>query len=459
MPILYVHGVNVRSRAGFRSFEPLARRYLAPVISDDSESVVIDDVFWGELAFSPAFGGISRPRSKIFGMGVQESRKRDARIAHHGALSKGFEAALAAKLPQFEDDATQETSTSSQLGSSGSSDTDASSWAKESTALQDLGDDALSDVLSILVRPPTIDEEAFQILEADNRTLELEAQLEKLEEAKAQEAALAIAADMLVQNGEARGILQSSENDEAKLDELLSRIATLAADDSKLAAQGFLDWVQRTRDRILEGARRYDNLKGYLISAVLVEARAPIHNVVSRFLGDVFVYLNERGEKDAPGAIPRLLLEKLEEMHAVKEKTGEPLVVVTHSMGGQLMYDAVSHYLPKTAELAHIQVDLWCAAASQVGFFEEGKLFHASTPEFSLGKPVPFPENNLGAWWNVWDPNDVLSFTANNIFQGVDDESYSSGSSLIAAHGAYLETPSFHRKLAEKARTAIARTG
>ena len=37
MPILYVHGVNVRSRDGFRAIEGYPRRYLAPVIDGDSD--------------------------------------------------------------------------------------------------------------------------------------------------------------------------------------------------------------------------------------------------------------------------------------------------------------------------------------------------------------------------------------------------------------------------------------
>jgi hypothetical protein len=57
-------------------------------------------------------------------------------------------------------------------------------------------------------------------------------------------------------------------------------------------------------------------------------------------------------------------------------------------------------------------------------------------------------------WWNVWDHNDVLSFTAKDICAGADDEPYSSGKSLVSAHGGYLERASFFRELGKKIRVA-----
>jgi hypothetical protein len=110
----------------------------------------------------------------------------------------------------------------------------------------------------------------------------------------------------------------------------------------------------------------------------------------------------------------------------------------------------VSSLLPNDPDRSHVKVDFWCATASQVGFFEEAKLFLASEPRYRTGRPVPFPQRNLGVWWNVWDHNDFISFSAADIFQGVDDEAYDSGMSLLAAHGGYLKRPGFYRRCAEK---------
>ena len=92
-----------------------------------------------------------------------------------------------------------------------------------------------------------------------------------------------------------------------------------------------------------------------------------------------------------------------------------------------------------------------------MGFFEEAKLFLASDPAHRTGHPVPFPRAHLGHWWNVWDPNDFLSFTVKDIVADVDDASYSSGMSLATAHGGYLDRPSFYRRLADKLQAAAAK--
>src|SRR6516164_10254868 len=70
MPILYVHGVNTRSREGFLALDGYLRRYIAPAISSRPQTVLIDDVFWGDVGVHFAWGGASRPQSRILGMGA-----------------------------------------------------------------------------------------------------------------------------------------------------------------------------------------------------------------------------------------------------------------------------------------------------------------------------------------------------------------------------------------------------
>jgi hypothetical protein len=86
----------------------------------------------------------------------------------------------------------------------------------------------------------------------------------------------------------------------------------------------------------------------------------------------------------------------------------------------------------------------------------------ASSTEFSktTGKPTPLARANLGCWWNVWDRNDIISFTTRGIFaDGIDDEEYWSGMSLSAAHGGYLERPSFYRRFSGKLKAAFSPRG
>lgn len=429
MPILYVHGVNTRSHEGFEQFKPFARRYLAPEISSTPETVTIDECYWGDIAFSPAFGGISRPRSRLLGMGADDKVGPQATSALFAASTGA--GGLPVTLPQ-----TTPTAPTGGLAGGGPVDTAPTVAAPELTtaALLALSDDTLSDALAGLI--------AAQPWPADGTPTDTP---------EARAARLAIIADDMVRDGTARRLIKQSATIEAAIAALVSGIAQREAATSALAGMGIGDVFKKLKDGFTETSSALANWKGYLVSVVLAEARGPVNDLASRFLGDVFVYLRERGNATAPGPIPRRLLDKLLELHTLAETQKERLVVVSHSMGGQLIYDAVTHFMPRSPAWARIRIDHWCATASQVGFFEEGKLFLESLAVSGPGHLVKLPlGDNLGGWWNVWDYNDVLSFTCSGIFKDVDDSSFDSHHTLLDAHGAYLATPSFYRAYAKK---------
>jgi hypothetical protein len=70
MPILYIHGVATRNRDGFCEIKPYLQRLVAPVISPEPDGVLIEDVFWGDVAATFAWDGASRPKSRLLGMGA-----------------------------------------------------------------------------------------------------------------------------------------------------------------------------------------------------------------------------------------------------------------------------------------------------------------------------------------------------------------------------------------------------
>jgi hypothetical protein len=211
--------------------------------------------------------------------------------------------------------------------------------------------------------------------------------------------------------------------------------------------------ASRFRDALLECLSRAKSLPGSAATKVLSEVRGDLNRFITLFLGDVFTYIANRGTREVPGEIPALVIEALKEARKNQlERDGEPIVVLTHSMGGQIVYDIVTGFQQKL-EAAGIKIHLWCATASQVALFEEMKLFMASSPDYSAEKvkKAPFPSANvLASWWNVWDPNDFISFTGKTIFEGISDEPYESGLSVATAHGGYLVRPSFYRRLAER---------
>ena len=180
-------------------------------------------------------------------------------------------------------------------------------------------------------------------------------------------------------------------------------------------------------------------------------ARGSFHPLIMRFFGDIFVYLAQRGTPEAPGPIPMKVLTALQEARTNQDmRPHEPLIVLSHSMGGQIIYDMVTAFLPYSSVFHDVTIDFWCACSSQVGLFEEMKLFLKSSSRYGPNEPVPFPPAHLGRWWNVWDPNDFLSYTVHGIIAGVDDGAYDSGVSAADAHHMILLNYSFYAAFAKK---------
>lgn len=195
------------------------------------------------------------------------------------------------------------------------------------------------------------------------------------------------------------------------------------------------------------------------VRSTVTALRRPFEDFVPVFIGDVMTYIATRGTAQAPGPIIERVLDGLEVAAFAADSRDEPLVVLTHSMGGQIVYDLVTHFLPRMPQHRGLRIDYWCAAASQVGFFEELGLFLESDPDRGAGltelTPLP-PAEHLGGWWNVWDHADLLSFRAEGIFAGVDDSAFFASGSLATDHNKYLVQPSFYRQLGEHLRDSLA---
>ena len=192
---------------------------------------------------------------------------------------------------------------------------------------------------------------------------------------------------------------------------------------------------------------------------VATSLRRPLEDFVPVFLGDVMTYVSTRGTAEAPGPIVERVLAGLDAAAFAAESRGEPLVVLTHSMGGQVVYDLVTHFLPRMPEHRGIRIDFWCAAASQVGYFEELGLFLESEPDRGPGPTAYPPAEHLGGWWNVWDHADLLSFRAEGIIDGVDDSAFFAAGTLATDHHRYLRNAGFYRAFAAKVRASIEPTG
>ena len=196
--------------------------------------------------------------------------------------------------------------------------------------------------------------------------------------------------------------------------------------------------------------------------------RSSVESFLDVFVGDFLSYFVHRGTGEHPGPIQQRALEALSHLYALgqqrgdrsqagKLQEGEPLIVVSHSMGGQIVYDLLSYFLPQQPSCSQVRVDFWVNAGSQIGLFEEMKVFAASSEVYSQesGLKVPKPPG-LGYWWDVWDYGDPLSYTVAEIFEGVDTEPFRAGTPLLYDHTAYVGNPAFYSCLAVKLRHARA---
>lgn len=426
MPIVLVHGVRERNRHFWPGMDNFLRSYVTRAVApEDPDNVPILRAYWGDAGARFRWGGVSRPRSVIFQQGAHEEQA--ARTIAAASLHPELEG-----LPQ-QPVATVGTGVLVPMGPGGTAGLTEAPRLRLST----LEPRQLSDLVATVIARSDAEPE--------------------------RQALFVIAADEVAHDPGTRQDLARTGTSDEEIDLLIERIearyASTPAERSLLVQQGADDWFRKhVGDPLREAVERGVNLPGWIINRALTELRGPINDQMTGFFGDVFVYLEERGTKKVPGPIPRVVLDKLAEAKAEQDRRGgEPIVVITHSMGGQIVYDAVTTWLPRLPKYAGIRIDFWCAAASQVGLFEELKLFLASDDKYGHDPEHPDPSrvglvprpsrSTLGGWWNVWDHNDFLSYRVKSIIEGVDDGEWSSGKWFPFSHGGYFVYASFFREL------------
>jgi hypothetical protein len=197
-------------------------------------------------------------------------------------------------------------------------------------------------------------------------------------------------------------------------------------------------WLDALTGRIGDIFDRAKNAPARAATLPLLDKfREMLHRNFSRFLGDVFVYINERGTKENPGPIVATVLQAIKS--APRHHENEPLVIVTHSMGGNILYDILTTYAPD------LKVDAWISVAGQVGQFEEMKLFRASDKTLVAPNKVAGLKPRVKYWLNVYDPADVFGFKAAPVFADVDDDvKFLTAESTVKAHSAFFKRAGFY---------------
>jgi hypothetical protein len=424
MPIVFVHGVAVRDHSAFEGLETLLKRYIAPKLVPPGvspDTVQVHEAYWAADAATFAYNRKSMP--------VKDAARNAAMGFDADALG-GVQRLIGVPLPA-------ETQTPSPTA-----------FAPPGAVTAGFGSEPTNGAGANLPseRPAVTAEQLatflVNVLASTNQDSSV-----NLTPATA---VLAIAIDTAANEAIPAG------GTALLTDELVNRVTHRAQELSHpgIVGQGFFDGslgsVTQKAKALLVGA---ETTVGGAVASYALRYRQSLNTLLTNFFGDIFTYYARRDRTDgAPyGAIIHDVLTVLRQAYDERTSADEPLVVLSHSMGGQIVYEIITYYLELDG-YRDISIDFWAAAASQVGLFEELKIFKVSDARFSEQNKtlVPFPPKHLGAWWNVWDPSDILSYTVAGIFEGVDDESFESGISPLQAHGGYLIAPAFYRRFGDK---------
>ncbi|MBB4575953.1 hypothetical protein [Rhizobium lentis] len=406
MTVIYVHGVKVRDEMqGVELAKPF-RRWLQERLAVGGAEIGYEPVFWGGNAANFRWDLASRPKTKLLGMGGSPG------FAGLGSLRNSGTSSIL-------DRPKSPSSGGPVLGGAPVGQTipapPISSIPRGKRA------DFLADLFLVLYpkkhqgNDPLADEPSI--------------------------AALADAAAEVAGNWD--DLVAKEATEDARLQRLLVAMKQRLDDDQLLAMGAVADWLTKAGETV----RRAATWPGDAVSTVFAELRPTVNEFVAYFIGDVLAYLNERGSADAPGEIPKRMLRALRIAHNRKKQTGERIVVVTHSMGGQLFYDAITHFASRDESLQDLQVDHWVSCGAQVSFFAELRLLK-DQPDVQKPKKLPLP-TRVTAWTNFYDVNDLVGFIMEPVFDGVKDLPYDTGYGLALAHTGFLGRPSFFQAIAD----------
>jgi len=390
MPLVFVHGVATRRNPDYEravaARNALFRRYIYPALGWDDRTDPFN-VYWGDNGAQFRWHHASLPYEDVEAFGTAESAE-DVLFVHKTA---GEDFDVAAPL--------------SSIARRSVEDAVDLVWASATAGVDD---------------PATIDALAGLFHRASTRMAEFKSD----------------------------PVLTHAANDQQWISALAERLDEPAS-DSAAQAEGtdraeeiehfggskVWDRFGEARIRVLGTAGR---VAGKTAAKLL---RDDMHRSAALFLGDVFAYIDKRGDRARPGPIVTQVIQSLQS--AIN--AGSPLVVVAHSLGGEIMYDVLSYYRPD------ITVQKLVTVGSQVGMFEELCLLQSGKEAGCPDGPVRVGKlGNVTEWINVFDRNDLFGFAAERIFEGVSDFGYSTGKGLLAAHSSYFTMPSFFRRLADR---------
>lgn len=208
-----------------------------------------------------------------------------------------------------------------------------------------------------------------------------------------------------------------------------SRVASRVSAAQHAAVESMVNTHEKNRTRAAAFAAKF----------VFDPLRVFFHDRFTFLIGDAFCYFGNRGSLATPGPIPERVIKAIEDAHAMKTDDDPYVIVIAHSMGGNIICDVLSAFAPTA------KIDWLVTVGSQFPLFADLQMF----PGLGGERPYPMPAG-VKHWINVFDPNDLLGYPAGHLFTGIDDFYLATGHIGAKAHEDYFCRRSFYRHLARR---------
>jgi hypothetical protein len=380
VPLVFVHGVSVRDGAPYaenqKTRDGLFRKFALKKFVPDTAKVRIENPYWGQFGANPAWNGASLPDGKYESFGSTDGVFEEILVD----LASDIQAPSQDKVLV----------TLARLSLPRAIDC---LWA--AGAFTDSGSPAGDALAEQSVR-------ALEYAAADSRPKWLD----------------------------------NVSDDDAFVEKLLTELDAFTPQKKLVESFGVSDIWNHLKTAVTHIA---NSATALLTNPAARAIRPWVNSRVMLFLGDIFVYLKSR---DATGGGPIVaeVQGAFERADKARNPDDDKLIVVAHSMGGNISYDILTSFAP------NIQVDLFLTVGSQVGLFEELKLYKNSNATVKAPTHLPKPAN-IKKWINVMDLSDVLAYATSPIFDKSLDTKIDNHVPVWSAHTVYFYRPTFHQRL------------
>lgn len=442
MPLVFVHGVNVREGDKYKK-EVTQRDYyfrniFFNLLGHQSQEVEIISPYWGDLATNITVGTPFLP----------------------------LKGRTSSSSPAYEKDSKGECSGGTRAQSSSSTESSDEHSADDEhlagpTFLELAREGSLEELVNMVIATASESandsiEQAQELSLLARRALVLNRKFEEMDDQKSwldgvtDDSALLQKLEDELQKEEAAASGKSDAFMHLRVaaDWVKKNYGTTTAARNRLSIRkqqvqsGIHSIVQTAKNSVRKVRAIRHNATSHLAAATFTSPiRRLFHEKMFLFIGDSFLYFGQRGTPDAPGPIVKRIIDGLDDAWKLKKeaKDSSRLIVVAHSMGGNIMTDIVSHFRPE------IEIDVLITVATQFPLFADLHMFPGLD---TRSRPIKKPPN-VKRWINFYDVNDFFGFTAHPMFEGIEDVDFASGRVGITTHADCFKFVSLYERMGE----------